>query len=239
AIERSFLQRFYREDPMLGLLFTFGLALTIEQSLRPLWGTPGLPSSIPDALRGTLLVVDLIYSYFRLAVLGVSAAAVLGCWAMLTDALAALPSVLRVIGLTESLGTEIALFALVGLGFNLLLGYTGLLSFGHGLFFGFAAYAAALSQQHWFHDSIVWPVAFAVAASALLGLIVGFFALRRRGVYFSLLTLAFTALAFFIAFRWTEFTGGESGLRGIARPAWGAIDLNDQRVFYALTALVV
>src|SRR5205085_1193781 len=145
----------------------------------------------------------------------------------------------RVMGLTESLGTETALFALVGLGFNLLLGYTGLLSFGHGLFFGFAAYAAALSQQHWFHDSIVWPVAFAVAASALLGLIVGFFALRRRGVYFSLLTLAFTALAFFIAFRWTEFTGGESGLRGIARPAWGAIDLNDQRVFYALTALVV
>src|SRR5205823_7522869 len=102
-----------------------------------------------------------------------------------------------------------------------------------------AAYAAALSQRYWFHASLVWPVVFAMAASALLGLAVGFFALRRRGVYFSLLTLAFTALAFFIAFRWTDLTGGESGLRGVARPAWGAIDLNDQRIFYALTALAV
>jgi branched-chain amino acid transport system ATP-binding protein/branched-chain amino acid transport system permease protein len=158
---------------------------------------------------------------------------------LLATGLVALPFVLRAIGLTESLGTEIALFALVGLGFNLLLGYTGLLSFGHGLFFGFAAYAAALSQLHWFRDSLVWPLLFAVAATALLGLVTGFFVLRRRGVYFSLLTLAFTALAFFIAFRWTEFTGGESGLRGIVRPVFGTVDLNDQRIFYALVAIVV
>jgi len=83
AIERAFLQRFYREDPMLGLLFTFGLALTIEQSLRLVWGTTGLPFSIPDSLRGTLLVGDFIYSYYRLTVLGVSAAAVMGCWLLL------------------------------------------------------------------------------------------------------------------------------------------------------------
>src|SRR5205814_1452579 len=83
AIERLFLQRFYREDPMLGLLFTFGLAMTVEQSLRLIWGTTGLPFAIPDALRGTLLVGDFIYSYYRLAVLGVSAAAVLGCWLLL------------------------------------------------------------------------------------------------------------------------------------------------------------
>jgi ABC-type branched-subunit amino acid transport system ATPase component/ABC-type branched-subunit amino acid transport system permease subunit len=159
--------------------------------------------------------------------------------AILALALVALPFAMRAIGMTESLGTEIALFALVGLGFNLLLGYTGLLSFGHGLFFGFAAYAAALSQLHWFQGSLVWPVLFAAAATALLGVVVGFFALRRRGVYFSLLTLAFTALAFFFAFRWTEFTGGESGLRGVVRPIFGPIDLNDQAVFYALTASVV
>src|SRR2546428_3132351 len=83
AIERSFLQRFYRADPMLGLLFTFGLALTIEQSLRLIWGTTGLPFSIPDGLRGTLLAGDFIYSYYRLTVLGVSAAAVIGCWLLL------------------------------------------------------------------------------------------------------------------------------------------------------------
>jgi branched-chain amino acid transport system permease protein len=83
AIERAFLQRLYREDPMLGLLFTFGLALTIEQSLRLIWGTTGLPFSIPEGLRGTLLAGDFIYSYYRLTVLGVSAAAVLGCWLLL------------------------------------------------------------------------------------------------------------------------------------------------------------
>jgi ABC-type branched-subunit amino acid transport system ATPase component/ABC-type branched-subunit amino acid transport system permease subunit len=159
--------------------------------------------------------------------------------AVLALALIALPFAMRAIGMTESLGTEIALFALVGLGFNLLLGYTGLLSFGHGLFFGFAAYAAALSQLHWFRDGLLLPVLFAVVATALLGLVVGFFVLRRRGVYFSLLTLAFTALAFFIAFRWTEFTGGESGLRGVTRPVLGPIDLNDQAVFYGFTAIVV
>src|SRR5437870_9809373 len=54
AIERALLQRFYREDPMLGLLFTFGLALTLEQTPRLLWGTAGLPCAIPDGLRGTL-----------------------------------------------------------------------------------------------------------------------------------------------------------------------------------------
>ncbi len=162
-----------------------------------------------------------------------------GPLALLALALVVLPFAMLAIGMTESLGTEIALFALVGLAFNLLLGYTGLLSFGHGLFFGFAAYATALSQIHWFPGSFVLPLLFGIASTALLGLAVGFFALRRRGVYFSLLTLAFTALAFFIAFRWTDFTGGESGLRGIVRPVVAGVDLNDQRIFYALTAIAV
>ena len=154
-------------------------------------------------------------------------------------ALAVLPFAMRAIGMTESLATEIALFALTGLAFNLLVGYTGLLSFGHGLFFGFAAYAAALSQIHWFPGSFVAPLAFAVATTTALGLVVGFFVLRRRGVYFSLLTLAFTALAFFIAYRWTDFTGGESGLRGVVRPALAGVDLDNQFAFYALTAAIV
>ena len=104
--------------------------------------------------------------------------------AILAVALVALPFAMRSIGMTESLATEVALFALVGFGFNLLLGYTGLLSFGHGLFFGFAAYAAALTQLHWFPGSLAWPLLIGVGATALLGLVVGFFALRRRGVYF-------------------------------------------------------
>jgi len=83
AIETLFLRRLYREDPMLGLLFTFGLAMTAEQSLRLIWGTSGLPFAIPEALRGQLLLGDFIYSYYRLTVLGVSAASILGCWLLL------------------------------------------------------------------------------------------------------------------------------------------------------------
>ena len=83
AIETLFLRRLYREDPMLGLLFTFGLAMTAEQSLRLIWGTSGLPFAIPEALRGQLLLGDFIYSYYRLTVLCVSAASILGCWLLL------------------------------------------------------------------------------------------------------------------------------------------------------------
>ena len=154
-------------------------------------------------------------------------------------ALALLPLFTHAIGFTYGLATEIALFAMVGLGFNLLLGYTGLLSFGHGLFFGFAAYAAALSHIHWFKDSLLQPLLFGVVSTGLLGVAVGFLVLRRRGVYFSLLTLAFTALGFSIAFRWTDVTGGESGLRGITRPSVLGLDLDQQLVFYYFCAAII
>ena len=154
-------------------------------------------------------------------------------------ALALLPLFTHAIGFTHGIATEIALFAMVGLGFNLLLGYTGLLSFGHGLFFGFAAYAAALAQIHWFRDSLLLPLAFGIVSTGLLGAAVGFLVLRRRGVYFSLLTLAFTALGFSIAFRWTDVTGGESGLRGITRPSVLGLELDQQLVFYYFCAAII
>ena len=83
AIERLFLRRLYHEDPMLSLLFTFGLAMTAEQSLRLIWGTSGLPFAIPAALKGQLLLGDFIYSYYRLTVLVIAAASILGCWLLL------------------------------------------------------------------------------------------------------------------------------------------------------------
>ena len=136
---------------------------------------------------------------------------------ILAAALLALPWAMRAIGMTEGLATEIAIFALVGLGFNLLLGYTGLLSFGHGAFFGLAAYAAALLQIHYLPGHVLVPIIFGTLFATVIGLVVGFLALRRRGVYFSLLTLAFTALIFSVIYRWTTVTGGENGLRGITR----------------------
>jgi branched-chain amino acid transport system permease protein len=84
AIERLFLRRLYREDPMLGLLFTFGLAMTAEQSLRMIWGASGLPFPIPESLRGQLFIGDFIYSYYRLTVLGVVIVTIGACWLLLT-----------------------------------------------------------------------------------------------------------------------------------------------------------
>jgi branched-chain amino acid transport system ATP-binding protein len=158
---------------------------------------------------------------------------------LLALGLIVLPWLVLALGYTWGIATEVAIFALVGLGYNLLLGYTGLLSFGHGLFFGLAAYCVALTQIHWFRDSILLPFLCGLLFSALLGLVIGFLVLRRRGVYFSLLTLAFTALTFYVVFRWTSFTGGENGLSGIRRQPILGLPLDDARLFYYLTALIV
>jgi ABC-type branched-subunit amino acid transport system ATPase component/ABC-type branched-subunit amino acid transport system permease subunit len=158
---------------------------------------------------------------------------------MLALGLILLPWAVLAGGYTWGMATEIAILAMVGIGYNLLLGYTGLLSFGHGLFFGLAAYCVALTQLHWFPDSMLLPLACGVLFAALLGVAIGFLALRRRGVYFSLLTLAFTALTYYIVFRWTSVTGGENGLSGVRRLAPFGLDLDDQRFFYYFCAVIV
>ena len=82
-VERFLFRRFYREDPALGLLLTFGLAMVAEQALRLIFGAAPLPFSIPDALKGQVLVGDFIYSRYRLAMLAVAVAAVAGLWYLL------------------------------------------------------------------------------------------------------------------------------------------------------------
>lgn len=156
----------------------------------------------------------------------------------LAAALLILPHVMPWFGTTVSVATEIALFALVGFGYNLLLGYTGLPSFGHGAYFGLAAYAAALTQIH-LVKGFVAPLVAGVGTAALLGAVLGLLILRRRGVYFALLTLAFTQMFFYIVYRWTAVTGGESGLGGIVRPRVLGLNLADQLTYYYLAAAVV
>src|SRR5262249_35646541 len=117
-----------------------------------------------------------------------------------------------------------------------LVGHTGLVSFGHGAWFGLGAYAAALSQRYWFTGGVILPALFALAFVALAALLSGALILGRRGVYFSLLTLALTALLFTIGYRWTEFTGGESGLGGVTRATVLGIDLERDWTYYALVA---
>jgi branched-chain amino acid transport system ATP-binding protein len=152
-------------------------------------------------------------------------------------ALVVLPFMLRALGLTLTSATDVVIFAIAALGLNLLVGYTGLTSFGHGAWFGIGAYAAALAQKYWFPNQIALPMLFALVFIALLSAVIGFLILRRRGVYFSLLTLALSALTYAIAFRWTAFTGGESGLGGVVRPAIGPVNLDDPVAYLALVSL--
>jgi ABC-type branched-subunit amino acid transport system ATPase component/ABC-type branched-subunit amino acid transport system permease subunit len=149
-----------------------------------------------------------------------------------------LPFVMRALGLSINTASQMLTLAIAALGLNLLVGFTGLTSFGHSAWFGIGAYAAAISQKHWFAGQIVAPLAFSLAFVALLSLVVGALILRRRGVYFALLTLAFVALTYTVAFRWTELTGGEDGLGGLSRGGLAALRLDDANVYYAFVALV-
>ncbi|MGL4812815.1 MAG: ATP-binding cassette domain-containing protein [Beijerinckiaceae bacterium] len=149
-----------------------------------------------------------------------------------------LPLVLNTIGLTWTSATEVVIFAMACMALNILVGHTGLVSFGHGAWFGLAAYAAALTQLHWFPGSFVGPAMVALGLVAILAAGFGALILRRRGVYFSLLTLALSAMLYTIAFRWTAVTGGENGLGGIVRPVWFGLSLDSSRNYYIFVALL-
>lgn len=141
-------------------------------------------------------------------------------------------------GLTTTTATEILIYALAGLGINILLGYSGLVSFGHGIFFGVAAYAASIIQVQLMPGFIFAPIILGVLFTTFLGFIIGFLSLRLRGVYFSLLTLSFAAMTFYIIYRWTSFTGGEDGYGGMERPILLGVDLNNQMAFFFLVFVI-
>ena len=153
-------------------------------------------------------------------------------------ALVVLPFVLLLLGLTLTTATDVVTFAIACMALNILVGNTGLVSFGHGAFFGLAAYAAALAQRHWFPGEIVLPSLVALASVAVFAWLSGFLILRRRGVYFSLLTLALSAMLFAIAFRWTAVTGGENGLGNVVRPIVAGVDLGKPWTYYWLVAAI-
>ena len=149
-----------------------------------------------------------------------------------------LPFALDFAGLPLRSSIDVVVFAIACMGLNILVGHTGLVSFGHGAWFGLAAYAAALSQRYWFPGTITMPALFAIAFVAVSATFSGALILRRRGVYFSLLTLALTALLFAIAYRWTEFTGGESGLGGVTRATVLNVDLERDANYYWVVAAI-
>jgi ABC-type branched-subunit amino acid transport system ATPase component/ABC-type branched-subunit amino acid transport system permease subunit len=136
--------------------------------------------------------------------------------ALATAVLVLLSMLWLVLGAPLSLITQIAIYTLYGIGVNLLVGYTGLVPFGASVFFGTSSYAAAIFLLRGEGDDIA-ALIFSVVFSMLLALAIGVLILRRRGLYFSLLTLAFSQIAFEIAFKWTDVTGGENGLQDVPR----------------------
>src|SRR5262245_13187988 len=151
-------------------------------------------------------------------------------------ALVLLPVGLEALGLGVTSATEIVIFAMACMALNILVGYTGLVSFGHGAWFGLAAYVAALIQREATPGSMVLPILAALATVALAAATFGYLILRRRGVYFSLLTLALAAMMYVVAFRWTAVTGGENGLGGVVRPDIAGLRLETNTTFYGVVA---
>ena len=128
-------------------------------------------------------------------------------------------------------------FALFACAFNLLIGYVGLLSFGHALFFGWASYLAAHAAKVWgFPPELAILTGTATAAG--LGLVAGALAIRRQGIYFAMITLALAQMMYFFALQ-AKFTGGEDGIQAVPRgKLFGFIDLADQTNMY-VTVLVI
>jgi branched-chain amino acid transport system permease protein len=128
-------------------------------------------------------------------------------------------------------------FALFACSFNLLLGYAGLLSFGHALFFGSAGYVAAHAAKVW-----GWPPELAILGGSLggaaLGLVVGAVAIRRQGIYFAMITLALAQMFYFICLR-APFTGGEDGIQDVPRGVlFHLLDLSHTMTMYYVVAAI-
>ena len=127
-------------------------------------------------------------------------------------------------------------FALFACAFNLLLGFTGLLSFGHAAFFGTAGYAAGYAVKVWGFGP-EFGILFAIATSTLLGWLVGSLAIRRQGIYFAMITLALAQMIYFFCLQ-AKFTGAEDGLQGVPRGMlFGLFNLeNDIAMYYVVFA---
>ena len=142
----------------------------------------------------------------------------------------------------KSLATQVLIYGLFALGFNLLYGYTGLLSFGAAAYWGLGAYGTGIALAKLKLTSLWAALACGLGAALIGGAVIGFFCLRRRGIYFAMLTLAFAQLLYFIGFHLAEWTGGDDGLRGITIPELGLFGFSipiDRSVSFYYFALVV
>jgi branched-chain amino acid transport system permease protein len=133
---------------------------------------------------------------------------------------------------------QVLCFALFGLSFNMLLGYGGLLSFGHAAFFGLASYVCAyLARYSGFSPELA--ILSGTVSAAALGAVFGTIAIRRQGIYFAMITLALAQLLYFVSVQAPNITGGENGIQGVPRgKLFGVLDLADDRVLYFVVAVI-
>jgi branched-chain amino acid transport system permease protein len=143
------------------------------------------------------------------------------------------------IGIYPLFVMKVLCFALFAAAFNLLIGYTGLLSFGHAMFLGMAGYTTGYAIQTLGYSPEVGVLAGTVAAT-LLGLVVGLFAIRRQGIYFAMVTLALAQMVYFV-FLQAPFTHGEDGLQGVPRgKLFGLLSLSsDITLYYVILVVMV
>lgn len=130
-----------------------------------------------------------------------------------------------------ALASEILIFALFAMAYDLVLGYAGMLSFGHAAFFGIGAYTTGIMLIR-VYPSVLVSLLVGVVLSSAGALLVGFLSIRRRGIYFTMVTLAFAQMFYFMAFKWTSLTGGDDGLQGVPRPSLGPLDLTSEITLY-------
>jgi len=132
---------------------------------------------------------------------------------------------------------EFMCFALFALAFNLLIGYVGLLSFGHALYFGWASYLSAYAAKSW-GLSPELSILMGTATAAVLGAIAGSLAIRRQGIYFAMITLALAQMMYFVALR-AKFTGGEDGIQTVPRGhLFGVVNLSSDMAMYVVVLVI-
>jgi len=151
---------------------------------------------------------------------------------LLLGAVLVLPFVVR-----PAMAAEIWIFAIFGLGLNLLLGYTGMLSFGQSTFFGSAAYVAGWLLKHYGINALL-ALGVGVGVGAASAALVGYLCVQRSGLYFIMLTFALNQLFYFTAYQWTSVTGGEDGMPGIPRPAMFGLGIEDPMLYYAFVSIL-
>jgi branched-chain amino acid transport system permease protein len=141
------------------------------------------------------------------------------------------PFWLPLVGGYPDLASRVLIYALAAMGLNLLLGFTGGLSFGHAAYFGLGAYGTGLMLDNYTSNTLL-AMLVGTAVGGLAALVLGPLAVRRRGIYFSMITIAIGQMFYFIAVRWNSFTGGEDGLTGFSRQPIFGMSLNSVHFYY-------